>query len=230
MNLVKYIIPDIHKEGYLFIALFFLATMLIFNFSQVFGWIGVILTIWCVFFFRDPQRVTPNDANLVISPADGVVSKIEEAVPPEELELGNEKMIRISVFLSVFNVHVNRVPTNGKIEKLYYHPGKFLNASLDKASKDNERQTILMSTDSGDKIIFTQIAGLVARRIVCDLEEGDKVKAGERFGIIRFGSRMDVYLPKNVNPLVVEGQTAIAGETIFADLKSKQMARIGEIR
>lgn len=212
----------IHKEGYIFIASFAIVTFLLASFSSALGWISFFITIWCAYFFRNPDRFTPVADDLVISPADGAIQSIIETTPPAELNMGNEVMIRISVFLNVFNVHVNRVPANGKIIALHYNPGRFFNASLDKASLYNERQSILMETIQGTKIAFVQIAGLIARRIVCDLEEGNEVKAGDRFGIIRFGSRMDVYLPLKTPIFVTEGQTAIGGETIFADLKLKK--------
>lgn len=219
----------IHKEGYIFILIFAIVTFILGSMSSALGsfgttlaWMGAIATCWCAYFFRNPDRVTPIGDDLVISAADGIVSSIKEIAPPPELELGNNDMIRVSVFLNIFNVHVNRVPSNGKILALHYHPGKFFNASLDKASIHNERQSILMQTAGGTKIGFVQIAGLVARRIVCDLEEGGEVKAGERFGVIRFGSRVDIYLPLKTAILVSEGQTCIAGETIIADLKMKK--------
>jgi phosphatidylserine decarboxylase len=218
-DLAKYI----HKEGYVFIFLFAAASFIFSTFSVKLGWIGFILTIWCIYFFRNPTRITPIGDTLVISPADGIVQNIVESKPPTELGMADEDMIRVSIFLSVFDVHVNRVPASGKITGVHYHPGKFLNASLDKASIHNERQSILMKTETGHEIAFVQIAGLIAKRIVCDLENGQEVKAGERFGIIRFGSRMDVYLPKKIHPLVAVGQTMIGGESIIADLSSKKV-------
>lgn len=213
------LVKIIHREGYIFIAIFAVVSFILGSFSQTIGWIGLILTIWCAYFFRNPDRKTPVNDSLIISAADGVVQSIKEVPPPSELGLGDEEMIRISVFLNVFNVHVNRVPATGKILALHYHPGKFFNASLDKASLHNERQSVLMETASGTKVAFVQIAGLIARRIVCDLEEKQQVQAGQRFGIIRFGSRVDVYLPLKTAILVSEGQTCIGGETILADLE-----------
>lgn len=212
----------IHKEGYIFIIIFALITFILGSFSSFLGWMGSICTIWCAFFFRNPERMTPVGDNLVISGADGVVQKIVEVEPPKELKLGKEPMIRISVFLNIFNVHVNRVPVSGKILALKYFPGKFFNASLDKASIHNERQSVLIEAQNKTKIAFVQIAGLIARRIVCDLEEDQVVSAGQRYGLIRFGSRMDVYLPLNTTIEVAEGQTCIAGETIIADLNKKK--------
>lgn len=229
MKPYKDISKIIHREGYIFILIFAVVTFIFGSMSTALGavsttlfWIGSIATIWCAYFFRNPERVTPDADNYIISAADGVVQKIREVVPPAELEMGDQEMIRVSVFLNVFNVHVNRVPANGKILALHYHPGKFFNASLDKASVHNERQSVLMETANKTKVAFVQIAGLVARRIVCDLEEGSEVKAGERFGIIRFGSRVDIYLPLKTAILVSEGQTCIGGETIIADLDKKK--------
>jgi phosphatidylserine decarboxylase len=216
----------IHREGYIFIASFVAITCLCATFSSTLGFICLVATIWCTYFFRNPDRFTPINDDLVISSADGVVHKISEAIPPQELGLGDQEMIRVSVFLNIFNVHVNRIPASGKILALIYNPGKFFNASLDKASIYNERQTILMETKNGHKIVFVQIAGLIARRIVCDLEEGAEVKAGERYGIIRFGSRVDVYLPLNTAICVTEGQTAIGGETIIADFSTQKTSEL----
>ena len=207
----------IHPEGYPFIALFALATVILGWFFAPLFWIGLGLTIWCALFFRDPPRVTPLQKGLVISPADGVISGVGLAVPPRELELTNEPMMRVSVFMNVFNVHVNRAPMPGRVRKVAYKPGKFLNAELDKASEDNERNSLIIETDHGP-IGVTQIAGLVARRIVCWAQEGEELPVGDRFGLIRFGSRVDVYLPAQTVPLVAIGQTMIAGETILADL------------
>lgn len=212
----------VHREGYIFIISFAVVTFLIASFSSILGYIGIVLTIWCIYFFRNPDRFTPISDNLVVSPADGIVQKITEATPPQELGLGDQSMIRVSIFLSIFNVHVNRIPANGKILALHYNPGKFFNASLDKASIYNERQSVLMETKDGNKIIFVQIAGLIARRILCDLEEGTEVGVGERYGIIRFGSRADIYLPLKTALCVTEGQTAIGGETIIADFTIKK--------
>lgn len=229
-NILNYILVPIHKEGIPFILIFAITTLLLSMVSASFGWVGAILTGWCVYFFRNPDRVTPTSSSLVVSPGDGQVSKITPASPPEELGMGEEQLTRVSIFLSVFDVHVNRIPANGKIKTLHYRPGAFLNATLDKASEKNERQSLLMTTDDGKDIAFVQIAGLIARRIVCNVDEGQDVKAGERFGIIRFGSRVDVYLPKGIEPLVIEGQRVIGGETILADLAGEQVARQGEVR
>ena len=229
MDLIKNFIPAIHKEGFIFIIIFLVVTIILSIMSKPLGVIGLILSLWCVYFFRDPQRIVPLGDNLIVSPADGIVQKIEEVAPPINLDMGTESRIRVSIFLNVFNVHVNRAPATGEIKKLYYHPGKFFNASLDKASIFNERQEVLMQMKNGDEIAFSQIAGLIARRIVCDLKDNQEVQAGERFGIIRFGSRMDVYLPKHLKPLVSVGQTVIGGESIIADLDNKE-GRSGEVR
>jgi phosphatidylserine decarboxylase len=215
----------IHREGYIFIIIFAAITFVLGSFSTTIGWLGAICTVWCAYFFRNPERVTPIGDDLVISAADGVVQKITEVIPPSELDLGDKEMLRVSVFLNIFNVHINRVPASGKILSLQYHPGKFFNASLDKASIHNERQSVLMETKNGIKIAFVQIAGLVARRIVCDLEEEQEIKAGQRYGLIRFGSRADIYLPLNTALLVSEGQICVGGETIIADLKMKKSAQ-----
>lgn len=217
----------IHREGYIFIASFLFVSFLLASFNEKLGYMGFIATAWCIYFFRNPDRYVPQNDELVISPADGVVQEIKESFPPAELGLGNEEeMIRVSIFLNIFNVHVNRIPISGKILALHYNPGKFFNASLDKASIYNERQSVLMETKGGKKIIFVQIAGLIARRIVCDLEEGNEVVAGERYGIIRFGSRVDLYLPLKTAVCVSKGQTVIGGETIIADFGRKKISEV----
>lgn len=223
LDTIVKVIPRPCKEGYPFIIGSFALTLLfLFVDWDLLGSIFFILSLWVVYFFRDPERVTPAREGLVVSPADGIVSLIVDAVPPPQLDLGEEPLTRISVFLNVFNVHVNRVPAAGTVSRLYYYPGKFFNAELDKASEENERQMVKLTTPGGQDIGFVQIAGLVARRIVCYLHEGQGVAAGERFGLIRFGSRMDVYLPKGIVPQVAVGQIAVAGETVFADLTGAQ--------
>ena len=194
------------------------------------GWVGLVLTLWCIYFFRNPDRVTPEREGLLISPADGIVQMIAEVAPPKELDMGTEPVVRVSVFMNVFDCHVNRIPCDGRIGRLVYVPGQFLNASFDKASEENERQMIRIDLDSGAFVGAVQIAGLVARRIICYLEDDQTVLAGERFGLIRFGSRVDVYLPRSAVPQVVIGQKCISGETIIADLKSDEPARSGEVR
>lgn len=215
----------IHPEGYRFILVFILLTIILFFISSFLGWMSVILTLQCCWFFRDPSRVSPQRVGLVISPADGIVSAIEEAIPPPELELGLQKRTRVSIFMNIFNCHINRMPVSGEILRIAYREGRFFNANLDKASVDNERNTIHIRTEDGEDIIVTQIAGLIARRIVCFVEEGDHYHTGERFGLIRFGSRVDIYLPKVINPLVSVGQTMIGGETVLADFKTKEPIR-----
>ena len=222
-------LAPIHREGYPFIALFALASLILFWIWVPLAWIGVLATCWCAYFFRDPPRVTPVGNGLVIAPADGMISQIALAVPPRELDLGDASRPRISIFMSVFDVHVNRSPVSGKIEKIAYKHGKFLNADLDKASEDNERNGFVIGAGKG-KIAVVQIAGLIARRIVCFVREGENVAAGERIGLIRFGSRVDVYLPMGTHTLVAEGQYAVGGETVLADLNAapKELAfRIG---
>ncbi|MGL9618421.1 phosphatidylserine decarboxylase [Bradyrhizobium sp. U531] len=217
-------IPPIHKEGYPFIGIFALVSIFLMWLWSPLGWIGTILTVWCALFFRDPVRVTPVREGLVVSPADGRVSMITMALPPAELGLGDRPLQRISVFMSVFNCHVNRAPVAGRVDRIAYRPGLFINAELDKASEDNERNSLVISTPTA-RIGVVQIAGLVAKRIVCFVREGQAIGAGERFGLIRFGSRLDVYLPVGTKALVSEGQTAIAGETILADLAGDDPGR-----
>ncbi len=209
----------IHPEGYVFIAGFAAATLILGAFFSPLGWILAIATAWCAYFFRDPVRETPLDENLVVSPADGAVSSVGYFVPPPELGLGVEPLQRISVFMSVFDCHVNRAPVAGRIVKIAYKPGLFLNADLDKASEDNERNGIVIETAAG-RFGVVQIAGLIARRIVCFVRPGESVGAGERLGLIRFGSRVDVYLPVAARTLVTVGSRAIAGETALAELRS----------
>lgn len=228
-SLIDYL-PAINKEGYIFIAIFALVSLVFFTFSQLLGWLGIILTIWCVTFFRDPDRFAPLIESVVVSPADGQVESIIEAKPPKELEMGDAPLTRVSIFLSVFDVHVNRIPIDGKIKTLQYHPGKFLSATMDKSSDLNERQSILIETPEGKEVAVVQIAGLIARRIVCNLDENQNVKAGERFGIIRFGSRVDVYLPKGIIPKVAVGQHMVGGETVLAVLKGPQKEVNAELR
>lgn len=226
---IKEGVPVPCKEGYPFIFGALLITLLFYMLDWDFvGNIFLVVTAWVYYFFRDPERITPEGDDLIVSPADGVVQMITEAVPPTELEMGAEPLVRISVFLNIFNVHVNRVPAGGTITRLYYHPGKFVNAAAEKASEENERQLAKVTCVNGQEVGFVQIAGLIARRIKCNLHEGQGVVGGERFGLIRFGSRMDIFLPKGVAPMVCLGQTAIAGETVLADMAGKdQTARTG---
>lgn len=217
-------VKPMHPEGRKFVAIFAAITLVLFLIWDVLGWVGVGLTIWCYYFFRDPERVSPQGDGLVLSPADGIVSLIEPAVPPSELGLPDTPLTRVSVFMSVFNCHINRAPVAGEITAVSYRPGKFFNASLDKASSDNERNSLVIRRDDGQDIVVVQIAGLVARRIVCFVKPSDRVVSGERFGLIRFGSRLDVYLPQGVTPRVSVGQTMIAGETVLADLTQQKQA------
>jgi phosphatidylserine decarboxylase len=214
----------IHRDGYPFIGTFALVSLLLFWIWSPLGWIGTILTAWCTLFFRDPPRVTPTREGLIISPADGRISQITEVVPPAELGLGTGPLPRLSIFMSVFDCHVNRSPVAGNIERIVYRPGIFLNADLDKASEDNERNSFIITSSIG-RVGVVQIAGLVARRIVCFRREGEATAAGERLGLIRFGSRVDVYLPEGGKFLAAVGQTAIAGETVIADLRLVEPSR-----
>jgi len=224
-----FLVP-LHRDGWKFVALFALVAALLFWLWAPLGWLGLVATAWCAYFFRDPPRVSPLGSNWVLSPADGVLSAIQPAVPPAELELGSATLTRVSVFMNVFNVHVNRSPVDGRIEAMAYRAGRFFNASLDKASELNERQGLKIATTAGPALGVVQIAGLVARRIRCDVKQGDQLKAGERFGLIRFGSRVDIYLPAGIAPLVAVGQTMVAGETVIADLASGGPARQAEVR
>jgi phosphatidylserine decarboxylase len=219
INTVRNTLVPVHKEGYPFIAGFFVVSLVLGFLWEPLMWIGFILTAWCAYFFRDPERMTPLDDDLVISPADGRVSSIAMMTPPEELGLGTVPMLRITVFMNVFNCHVNRAPVRGTIRRIAYRAGKFVNAELDKASHENERNGLVIETAHGE-IGVVQIAGLVARRIVCWSVPNDTLQAGERFGLIRFGSRLDVFLPEGAEPRVSLGQTAIAGETVLAEFGS----------
>jgi phosphatidylserine decarboxylase len=219
-------IKPMHPEGYRFVGIFAAITVVLFLIWHVLGWIGIGLTIWCYYFFRDPKRSVPLGDTLVLSPADGIVSLIQPAVPPAELGMGQQALTRVSVFMSVFNCHVNRMPVGGQITAISYVPGKFFNASMDKASTDNERNGLAIQLPDGRQVGVVQIAGLVARRIVCFANTGQSLRAGDRFGLIRFGSRLDVYLPVGVAPMVSLGQTMIAGETVIADLASTNPARL----
>lgn len=227
LETIKSVIVPVHPAGWMFIAIFAVVSLGLSIVWSPFGWLGLIATAWCVYFFRNPDRVTPMREGLIVSPADGVVQKIVKVVPPPELDLGTAERTRISIFLNVFNVHVNRVPIEGSISKMHYQAGKFLNANLDKASDENERQSIKITTPDDLTVGVVQIAGMVARRILCDLKEGQSVKTGERFGIIRFGSRTDIYLPPDVTPLVIVGQLAVGGETVLADITSTEQQRVG---
>jgi len=224
VNSIRSQLVPVHREGYPFVGAFALGSLVLFLIWSPLGWIGTALTIWCALFFRDPVRVTPVREGIVVAPADGRVAAVANAPPPPELGLSERALPRVSIFMSVFDCHVNRSPVTGRIDEIAYHPGAFLSADLDKASEDNERNSFLISTGTV-RIGVVQIAGLVARRIVCFVRKGTSVGAGERIGMIRFGSRVDVYLPEGARPLVAEGQSAIAGETIIADLRSGDRER-----
>ena len=209
------IFPKIHKEGYKFLAISILATFIILFFSKFLGILFIVITIWVYYFFRDPERYSINDDKYLVSPADGLVTDISEKSGPEELRLENTSFTRVSVFMNVFNCHVNRIPSSGKVEEIFYKPGKFVNASLDKASEDNERNYYKIKDNFDNDIIVVQIAGLIARRIVCETDNGQELNQGDRIGMIRFGSRADVYY-ENYEPLVKIGQKTISGETLLA--------------
>ena len=220
-SIQRQVVP-IHREGYIFIVGFALVTAVLFWLWEPLGWIGLILTAWCAYFFRDPERIVPLAPELVVSPADGVISSIGEVEPPPELGMGSDPALRISVFMSVFDCHVNRMPVPGKISRIAYTPGLFLNADLDKASEDNERNGLVIDSPAGP-VGVVQIAGLIARRIVCFVREGDDLTTGDRIGMIRFGSRVDVYLPTSAAAQVDINSRAVAGETILARLDGKPL-------
>jgi len=216
MKALDVVMTPIHKEGHVFVAIFFAVSILLFLVAEPLGWVGLLVTAWCLYFFRDPVRVIPDEASVMVSPADGTVCAVSDATPPAELGMGDEPRTRVSIFLSVFNVHVNRTPAAGEVTAVAYVPGKFLNAAAAEASEENERQLIRMTTEDGHDIAFAQVAGLVARRILCDLDVGQTVERGATFGLIRFGSRTDIYLDKGQTATVKVGQTMVGGETIIA--------------
>jgi phosphatidylserine decarboxylase len=224
INSIRQQLVPITPEGYPFIGGFAFVSLLLFWLWTPLGWLATLATLWCVYFFRDPPRVTPVRDGIVVSPADGRVSMVTSAAPPHELGLGDKLLPCVSIFMSVFDCHVNRSPMAGRVERIVYQPGKFLNADLDKASVDNERNSLVIASANA-RIATVQIAGLVARRIVCYVREGQDIAAGERFGMIRFGSRLDIFLPEGVVPQVAVGQTALAGETIIADLRVSDPGR-----
>ena len=213
--MTDFLFPKLHKEGYRFLAIAATITFILLLISNFLGIVSFILTIWVFYFFRDPERFPINDENYLLSPADGVVSQIIETKGPKELGLDSKKFTRISIFMNVFNCHVNRVPSSGKITKIFYKSGKYLNASLDKASENNERNYVKITNNNGDELILVQIAGLIARRIVCEIKENDEIKQGNTFGMIRFGSRVDLYF-ENYKILIRKNQKTIAGETLIA--------------
>ena len=216
--MIDILFPKLHKEGYRFLAIAAVVAFILLLISNFLGIISFILTIWIYYFFRDPERYPINDENYLLSPADGVVSQITEVNGPTELGLEKRKFTRVSIFMNVFNCHVNRVPYSGKINKIFYKPGKYINASLDKASDDNERNYIKMTNSNGNELVLVQIAGIIARRIVCEIRENDEIKQGDKFGIIRFGSRVDLYF-ENYQLMVCKNQNTIGGETIIAKKK-----------
>jgi len=216
--MIDIIFPKLHQEGYRFLVISSAVTFILFLISSFLGLVSFIITIWVYYFFRDPERYPINDESYLISPADGVISQIVEVGGPKDLGLENKKFTRVSIFMNVFNCHVNRIPFSGKINKIFYKPGKFFNASLDKASTDNERNYVSMTGNNGEELVLVQIAGLVARRIVCSVQENDKLSKGDRFGIIRFGSRVDLYF-QNYKLMIKKNQKTIGGETIIAKKK-----------
>ncbi|SFI90910.1 phosphatidylserine decarboxylase [Jannaschia pohangensis] len=218
VSLVGTFVKPVHREGHKFIAIFAGVTLILGILWTPLGVLGIALTIWCYYFFRDPERTVPMDPDLIVSPADGVVSLIGPAVPPAELGLGSAPLTRVSVFMSVFDCHVNRAPVAGEVTEVAYRPGKFLSAELDKASEENERNGIVLTMVDGTRLGVVQIAGLVARRILCEVDQGARLDRGDRFGLIRFGSRLDVYLPEGTAPRVNVGQSMISGETVLAVL------------
>ena len=213
--MIDKIFPKLHNEGYKFLIIFGLGTIILNLINGFLGFIGLVLTVWCYYFFRDPERISIDDENYLVSPADGLILKVEDSNGPKELNLENKKFKKISIFMNVFDCHVNRTPCSGKVSEILYKPGKFFNASLDKASEDNERNYYKITNSSGEDVIVVQIAGLIARRIVTETSENKELKQGERIGMIRFGSRADIYF-ENYNPLVKVNQKAIAGETLLA--------------
>lgn len=228
--MLKTVLTPIHKESLPFIAISLVLSALLFWLWPPAGWLGLVASAWCVYFFRDPTRVTPVRPGLVVSAADGMITALTETPPPPELEMGSTPVWRVSTFLDVFDVHINRAPVDGTVSRMAYTPGKFVNAALDKASEDNERMAIRLDREQGPSVAVVLIAGLVARRIRCFTKEGAELARGERFGLIRFGSRADVYLPNGVEPLVCVGQRVLGGETVLADEAFQENARTGEVR
>ena len=216
--MIDFLFPKLHKEGYRFLAIALVITFILLLISNFLGSISIILTIWVYYFFRDPERFSINDENYLLSPADGIVSQVIEINGPKEMGLENKKYTRVSIFMNAFNCHVNRVPSSGKIIQIFYKAGKYINASLNKASEENERNYIKMLNSNGDELILVQIAGMIARRIVCEVKENEETKQGNKFGIIRFGSRVDLYF-ENYQLMIRQNQKTIAGETIIAKKK-----------
>ena len=213
--MIDKVFPPVHNEGYKFLVIFAIATIILYLISTFLGLIGLVLTIWCYYFFRDPERYSINDDDYLVSPADGLVLQVQENDGPKELNLENKKFTKVSIFMNVFDCHVNRSPCAGKVSEILYKPGKFFNASLDKASEENERNYYKIKNTNGEDVVVAQIAGLIARRIVCESSENQELKQGDRIGMIRFGSRADIYF-ENYKPLVKINQKTIAGETLIA--------------
>ncbi|MEE8275719.1 MAG: phosphatidylserine decarboxylase [Alphaproteobacteria bacterium] len=228
--MLKTVLVPIHQDGLPFIALAGVASAILFWIWTPLGWFGLVVTAWCVYFFRDPNRVTPVRDGLVVSAADGTVAALAKVPPPPELDMDPEPVHRVSVFLNVFDVHMNRAPVDGTVARRVYSPGKFLNAALDKASDENERLALRLDRDGAASVAVVLMAGLLARRIRCFASEGAHLQRGQRFGLIRFGSRADVYLPPEVEPLVCVGQRVVGGETVLADEGARESARLGEVR
>lgn len=224
---MRRILAPLHPDGFKFVAAAVVVSLLLFLIWRPLGWLGVLLTLWIVYFFRDPWRVTPRREGLLVSPADGIVMSVAPAPPPPELELGDDPVARIGIFLDIFDVHVTRAPSGGRIVALRYRNGRFMNASRDEAGRENERMAIRIAPPAGPEIAFVLVAGLLARRIVCELREGQEVSVGQRIGIIRLGSRVDVYCPPPYVPMVIEGQRTIGGETVIADRLAQEPPRQG---
>jgi len=224
---LRRVLAPLHPDGFKFVAAGVLATLLLFLLWAPGGWAAAVATLWMVYFFRDPWRVTPTRPGLLISPADGIVVSIAAAIPPPELAMGDAAIVRIGIFLNIFDVNVTRAPAGGRVAAMRYTKGRFVNASLDKASEDNERLAIRIAPPEGPDVAFVLVAGLVARRIVCDLYEGQQVASGQRVGIIRFGSRVDIYCPPPYVPMVVAGQRVVGGETVLADRLAEEPPRQG---
>jgi phosphatidylserine decarboxylase len=230
MGTLRGVLAPVHPAGWPFVAGIALAAVLGFAVWSPLGWLGVLATAFCTYFFRDPRRIVPLGEGLVVAPADGRICAVDEAVPPAELDMGDGPLPRVGIFLNIFDVHINRIPADGTVTGMAYRKGRFVNAALDKASEDNERQCVRLSLADGRDLGVVQIAGLVARRIVCDLRDAQTVRRGERFGLIRVGSRTDVYLPPGVAPLVALGQRMVGGETVIAELEDGRRPRGGEER
>jgi phosphatidylserine decarboxylase len=224
---LRQVLAPLHPDGFKFVAVGVVITLLLFLLWAPAGWLAAVVTLWMVYFFRDPWRVTPTRPGLLISPADGIVVSIGAATPPEELAMGDAAVVRIGIFLNIFDVHVTRAPVGGRVVATRYTKGRFVNASLDKASEDNERLAVRLAPPEGPDVAFVLVAGLVARRIVCDLHNGQEVASGQRVGIIRFGSRVDIYCPPPYVPMVVAGQRMIGGETVLADRLAEEPPRQG---